>query len=136
MLPREGIPAMKPHPMEQPASGHHRIACGEACEVSIGPLHRQGMIWNLSVVGVYLVLAPPLPAPGETVSLSFRLPGDAAPLSCRGRVRWHNPPSIFQGCGQTKLALPPGCGIEFTVLDAADAERIQARVRATVTSAR
>ena len=34
------------------------------------------------------------------------------------------------------LALPPGCGVEFTVLDTRDAERIGSRVRATVLSAR
>jgi hypothetical protein len=126
---------MKPHPLEQPASGHHRIACGESCEISIGGQRRQGMIWNLSVVGVYLVLSPPLPAPGETMTLTFTLPGDSAPITCHGRVRWQNAPSIFKGCGRVKLALPPGCGVEFIVLDAGDAERINARVRATVISA-
>src|SRR6476646_9080842 len=91
---REVKPAMKPHPhpLEQPASGHHRIACGEACDVAVGGLRRQGMIWNLSVVGVYLVLPAP-PAPGETVVLTFALPGDPAPITCQGRVRWINPPS-------------------------------------------
>ena len=133
---REVTPAMKPRPMEQPASGHNRIACGEACELSIGALRQQGMIWNLSVAGVYLVLAPPLPAAGETVTLSFALPGDPTPIVCEGRIRWQNAPSIFQGCGRTKMALPPGCGVEFTALAPADAERIDARVRATVTSAR
>ena len=34
------------------------------------------------------------------------------------------------------MALPPGCGIEFTVLDTRDAERINERVQATVISAR
>jgi hypothetical protein len=133
---REVKPAMKPHPLEQPASGHHRIACGESCDVAEGGQHRQGMIWNLSVVGVYLVLPAPVPVAGETVLLTFNLPGDSTPVTCQGRIRWVNPPSIFQGCGQNKMALPPGCGVEFTVLDTHDAERIGARVRATVLSAR
>jgi len=127
---------MKPRPMEQPASGHQRIACGEPCEVSLGSERRQGMIWNVSVVGVYCVLTPPLPASGEIVRLTFTLPGDPAPIICQARIRWQNAPSIFKGVGQIKMALPPGCGIEFTVLDARDAERISQRVRATVTSAR
>jgi len=126
---------MKPRPMEQPASGHQRIACGEPCEVSLGSERREGMIWNVSVVGVYCVLTPPLPAPGEIVRLTFTLPGDPAPIICQARVRWQNTPSIFKGVGQIKMALPPGCGIEFTVLDAHDAERIAQRVRATVKSA-
>ena len=133
---KEVSPAMKPGPMEQPASGHYRIACGEPCEVTLGPDRRQGMIWNVSVVGVYCVLSTPLPAPGETVRLTFTLPGDPAPITCQARVRWQNAPSIFKGCGRTKLALPPGCGIEFTVLDASDAARIAERVQATVDSAR
>jgi hypothetical protein len=90
------------------------------------------MIWNVSVVGVYCVLSTPLPAPGETVRLTFTLPGDPAPIICQARVRWQNAPSIFKGCGQTKMALPPGCGIEFTVLDASDAgtdQRTSARDR-------
>ncbi len=127
---------MKPRPMEQPASGHHRIACGEPCDVSQGAQRREAMIWNISVVGVYVVLGSPLPAQGETVVLDFTLPGDPKPISCQGRIRWINAPSIFKGCGRVKLALPPGCGIEFTVLHPDDAERIAARVRATVVSAR
>jgi hypothetical protein len=127
---------MKPQPLEQPASGYHRIACGESCEVSAGDQRREGLIWNLSVVGVYLVLSPPLPTAGEMLLMTFTLPGDARPITCQGRVRWQNAPSIFKGCGRVKLALPPGCGIEFTVLDAGDAERIKARVHATVASAR
>jgi PilZ domain-containing protein len=123
-------------PTERPTSGYHRIACVERCEVACGRERRRGLIWNVSVVGVYLVLEPPLPAPGQTVLLSFRLAGDTTEVSCQGRVRWHNPPSIFKGCGRTKMALPPGCGIEFTVLDSDDAARIADRVRATVASAR
>jgi PilZ domain-containing protein len=126
----------KPHPLEQPASGHHRIACGESCSVTFGGQRREGLIWNLSVVGVYLVMGTPLPAAGESVLLTFTLPGDPAAITCQGRIRWLNPPSIFQGCGQNKMGLPPGCGIEFTVLDTRDAERIGARVKATVLSAR
>jgi PilZ domain-containing protein len=132
----EVSPAMKPGPMEQPASGHQRIACGEPCDVSLGAERRQGMIWNVSVVGAYCVLSTPLPAVGETARLTFTLPGDPAPITCQVRVRWQNAPSIFKGCGQTKMALPPGCGFEFTVLAASDAARIAERVHATVISAR
>ena len=137
MGPRLGkpTPALKPRPLEQPASGYHRIACGEPCEVLYEDRKRRALVWNLSVVGVYVVLEPPLPAMGDTLLLTFTLPGDPASIACQGRIRWHNPPSIFKGCGRTKMALPPGCGIEFTVLDSRDAERIAARVRTTVASA-
>jgi len=133
---REAVPVMKPHPLEQPASGHYRIACGEACQVAFEGRRRQGMVWNLSVVGLYVVLEPPLPAKGATLQVTFSLPGDPAPITCQARVRWHNAPSIFKGCGMAKLTLPPGCGLEFLALDTRDAERIAARVHATVASAR
>jgi len=122
--------------IEQPSTGYHRIACGELCQVAFAGNRREGMVWNLSVVGAYVVLPAPLPATGETLILTFTLPGDPVPIRCQARVRWHNPPSIFKGCGRTKLVLPPGCGLEFTVLDSRDAERIETRVRATVASAR
>ncbi|HUG53890.1 MAG TPA: PilZ domain-containing protein [Vicinamibacteria bacterium] len=127
---------MKPRPLEQPASGHHRIACGEPCDLLLGTQRLQALVWNISVVGVYVVMAPPLPAPGETLRLSFTLPGDRAPIACEARVKWQNGPAIFKGCGRVKLALPPGCGVEFIVLAPADLQRIEARVRATLTSAR
>jgi len=128
--------AIQPRPLEQPASGYHRIACGEACEVILGTQRHQALMWNLSVVGAYVVMAPPLPAPGEPLRLTFTLPGDRSPITCEARVRWQNAPSIFKGCGRVKLALPPGCGVEFTVLAPQDLERIGARVRSTVISAR
>src|SRR5260221_4137462 len=96
---REVSPAMKPQPMEQPASGHQRIACGEPCEVSSGSERRQGMIWNVSVVGAYCVLAPPLPAAGEIVRLTFTLPSAPVPITGQARIRRQNAPSIFQGSG-------------------------------------
>jgi hypothetical protein len=133
---REVSPVMRPRPLEQPASGHHRIACGEPCDVTLGTTHIQALVWNLSVVGAYVVLPAPLPAPGEPIRLSFALPGDGAPVVCDSRVRWVNAPSIFKGCGRVKLSLPPGCGVEFSALSLRDRERIEARVRATVTSAR
>src|ERR1051325_6093428 len=60
--PREPGPTLKPRPLEQPTSGYHRIAIGEPCELRIGDTRHAGLVWNLSVVGVYVVLAPPLPA--------------------------------------------------------------------------
>src|SRR5262249_60604131 len=70
---REPPPWMKPRAVEQPESGHHRIACGESCKVTRDGRTREGMIWNLSVLGVYLVMEAPLPTLGETVMLTFNL---------------------------------------------------------------
>ncbi len=114
--------------IEQPASGYVRIACGEPCEVVIDDTRREGTIWNLSVLGVFVVLEPPLPAIDQPALLTFTLPGDPRPITCQARVRWQNLPSIFKGCGEPARTLPPGCGFEFVMLDPSDAARVGARV--------
>lgn len=125
---------MNPRRIDQPLSGHHRISCDEPCEVlSFDGYRCQGTIWNLSVVGVYATLPPPFPPVGRTVLLTFALPGDPIPITCEARVQWHNGQSIFKGCGATKPALPPGCGLAFLVLDSGDAGRIAVRVSASRT---
>ena len=136
LAPTVATPALKPRPLEQPASGHHRIACGESCEVVVGEERREALIWNISVVGAYLVMSAPLPEPGDLLQLTFSLPGDRTPITCDAEVKWQNAPAIFKGCGRVKLDLPPGCGVAFSDLDPRDLERIETRVRATLVSAR
>jgi len=46
-----------------------------------------GTVTELSIGGVKLDLAAPL-APGSQVRVSFRLPGQGAPLDVRGRIQW------------------------------------------------
>lgn len=120
-----------PGGIDQPRSGHYRLACAAPCEVlSFDGYRGRGTIWNLSVLGVYAVLPPPLPLVGRSVLLTFLLPGALTPVTGEARVEWHNAPSIFKGCGGSKPALPPGCGLSFRVLDAKDAARIAASVSA------
>jgi hypothetical protein len=119
--------------LHQPASGHRRIACNEQCELEFGERHRDAIIWNLSDLGVY-VIGDTLPAVGETVHISFSLPGDAAPIHCEARCIWQNPPSIFKGCGALARGLPPGCGLEFVALADDARRRIRDRIKATVLS--
>jgi hypothetical protein len=114
-----------------PDSGQLRIPTDQPCGVTADGVTREGSIWNLSVVGAYLAMEPPLPVLGETLRLSFALADDAAPIACAARVVWQNPPSIIiRGLGAVAFALPPGCGLAFLALDPADRERIEARVRA------
>jgi hypothetical protein len=89
-------------------------------------------MWNISVVGAYLVVSPPLPALGDVVGLRFNLPGDRLSIECQAEVRWVNEPSIFRGCGRLKRELPPGCGVAFVGLSPADVDRIESRVRVTI----
>jgi hypothetical protein len=92
-----------------------------------------GIVWNVSTVGVYLVMES-MPSLGEVLHLSFILPGEEMAIQCQARVVWQNPPSIFKGCGAKAAGLPPGCGLEFVVLDEMDRARIEARVKSTALS--
>jgi hypothetical protein len=105
-----------------------RIACSEACDFG----DTTGTIWNLSVLGAYVVVSEPFPETGTEVRISFALAGDPVPIVTRARVVWHNPPSLFRGCGAVCPSQPPGCGVQFVTLTPLDRERIEARVRATM----
>jgi hypothetical protein len=108
-----------------------RIACSEPCDIGLESDGRHGVIWNVSALGVYLVLDLPIPNSGEVLRLSFALPDDPMRVVCHARVAWRNPPSIFKGCGSSAQGLPPGCGLEFVDLAPGDRTRIEARVGAS-----
>jgi hypothetical protein len=128
---RPTIATNRPWWLHQPASGVRRIACTEPCDLGLESDGRHGVIWNVSVLGVYLVVDMPIPAMGEVHRLSFTLPGDPDRIVCQARVAWRNLPSLFKGCGAAAAGLPPGCGFAFVDLSAADHARIEARVEAT-----
>lgn len=109
--------------------GARRIACVEPCRIQ-GEVSLQGLLWNLSTRGVYVVIEPVL-VPGQRVRLSFSMPGDDAPLNAEARVVWQNPRSAAKGCGARAASLPPGCGLEFVAIDESDLARIEQRVRTT-----
>jgi hypothetical protein len=121
--------------LNQPYSGFKRIACSEPCVLEDAEGSREGVVWNLSVVGAYLVVRT-VPREGETVQLSFSLPGDPAPINATARVVWANRPSSWPGCGESAVALPPGCGVQFTGLDTGALRRIEVRVRTTYPGAK
>ncbi|HET7294343.1 MAG TPA: PilZ domain-containing protein [Vicinamibacteria bacterium] len=114
--------------LSQPSSGNRRVPCSAACDVEDGQGERQtGRIWNVSVAGVYLVIQPFAEVPGP-LTLSFRLPSEAAPITVRGRVAWWNPPSTVRGVGTLAPQLPPGCGVEYLDLPLLYRRRIEAQV--------
>jgi hypothetical protein len=118
--------------LNQPASGHLRIACSEPCEVGVAE-RNAGIVWNLSTVGLYVVLES-MPGMGDLLHLSFALPGEETPIHCEAKVVWQNPPSIFKGCGAKAAGLPPGCGLAFVTLGDEDRARIEVRVKSTALS--
>lgn len=114
----------------QPFTGFYRIACNEPCVAELAGATRDGVVWNVSTLGLYLVLSPPLPEVGEKLRVTFHLTGDPVAITAQTRVVWQNLP-FLRGAGQKAPTLPPGCGLQFLALDADDRERIDARVRAT-----
>lgn len=116
--------------LRQPYSGFTRIACNEPCEIEDETGSHPSTLWNVSVLGAYVVVQHVLDV-GQQLVLSFRLPGDPTPIRARVRVAWANPPARHKGLGDKALDLPPGFGLEFVGLDPADLGRIEARVQQT-----
>ncbi len=120
----------KPPSFPQPFTGFYRIACNVACRVEQGGAARDGVVWNVSTLGLYLVLPPPLPDAGALLDVRFRLPGDEVEIAARAKVVWQNLPFVH-GAGQKAPSLPPGCGLQFVTIPGPDLLRIDARVRET-----
>ena len=111
------------------APGARRIACVEPCAID-GTPSLGGFVWNLSTGGLYVVIDS-LPEVGGKVRIAFSLTNEDKPVRAEARVAWRNPPSTFRGRGSKVFSLPPGCGLEFLVIDRADLERIEGHVRMT-----
>jgi hypothetical protein len=102
------------------------------CEVRYRAEFREGMVWNLSRVGLYLAIDPPLPDVGQQLSLVFRVDEDWGLIACLARVAWRNPPSsVIEGFGSVAVALPTGCGLAFSEILPLDLARIERRLRKT-----
>lgn len=125
-------PPRRPHADAGP-KGNQRIALCERCEFEIAGsgTRRDGVSWNLSVVGLYLVMHDEIPAVDAAVSVCLWLPGDPDPLRAETLVVWRNLPSPFKGCGADALRFPPGCGLKFVEIAAFDLARIGSRVETT-----
>jgi type IV pilus assembly protein PilZ len=75
---------------------------------------------NVNEGGLFIETETP-PPPDTRVSLHFELPGSDRPFRTEGRVAWCRPPGQDEG--------PPGMGVEFDELSAADRARINDLVR-------
>jgi Tfp pilus assembly protein PilZ len=92
-------------------------------------LRRQGrtieaVLCNVSVVGVYVTFLRPLPGTmpevGETVDVSFLLPGESQTVEGQATVTWQNLEDP-----EGAESLPPGCGLRFASLHPDDRRRIE-----------
>ena len=122
--------ARKPAPEGAGPKGSERIALCERCEFEVAGSGnpREGTAWNVSVAGLYLVVADDIPPADTAISVCLWLPGDPSPVRAETRVVWCNPPSHFRGCGANALRFPPGCGLRFVVISPEDLARIRWRV--------
>lgn len=109
--------------------GARRIASVEPCEIEGNPSLR-GTVWNVSAGGLYVVIELP-PDLGLRVRIAFSLPNEEKPVKAEARIAWRNPRSTKRGRGSKVFGLPPGCGLEFLVIDSEDLERIQKHVLMT-----
>jgi PilZ domain-containing protein len=120
----------KPVPIAPASKGAERIACGERCEFEVAGADgtREGIVWNVSVAGLYIVLQTDIPPVDSVLRVRLWLPGDPRPIQAETLVVWSNPLSPFSGCGANAPRFPPGCGLKFVDIPAADLVRIQSRV--------
>jgi hypothetical protein len=109
--------------LNQPHTGFTRVPYTQMCRVVRGGRGVDGVLCNISVLGVYVALDD-VPEVGESVEIEFALPGGAR-IASAGIVVWRNPDdpaSIHR--------LPPGCGLRFVALDPNDVRRIEELVAA------
>src|SRR5438445_12948472 len=96
-MPLRRVPLQLPRLqwVSQPQTGKTRIAADQPCTIRGEGADRSGIVFNISVAGLYLLLDGSLPAVSEELLLSFLLPDSSAPIACRARVAWQNPPSVI-----------------------------------------
>jgi hypothetical protein len=99
-----------------------RIPYVQRASLTRGAETQAVFILDLGVQGVF-VERPGLPL-GETVVVSFQLPGNEIPVVARCRVAWQHE----SGRNLRSKQLPPGVGLEFVELSDQDRARIRERV--------
>lgn len=104
--------------LNQPHTGFTRIPYAQRCRVTRGGATVEGVLCNISVLGVYLTIEP-IPPEGEEIRLSFMMPGGGDPVDTAAVVTWQNPDE------QRAEGLPPGCGVRFQGLRPPDQKRIE-----------
>lgn len=108
------------NPKEADQRAAVRMPSGLPVNVRLGSTVTQGIIGNISRVGMFVKVEGP-PGPAQVVLLQFILPDIARLFEVRGRVVW----SARREAG----AAIPGMGVEFLELDEAGASQLSAYVR-------
>jgi Tfp pilus assembly protein PilZ len=85
-----------------------------------GPAEEEVFVIDLGLTGVFVERPEPLPV-GEQVDIRLSLPDSEIPLQARCRVAWWHP----EGARLASKSLPPGAGLEFVEMSAADRVRLR-----------
>lgn len=114
---RDALLASPPKDSEMPAVAVERVRIPfvQRASLSLGGAPREAFIVDLGLEGVFLETPEAIPASAE-IGVRFPLPGNAIPLSCRGRVAWTH----AGGSGR-----PAGVGVEFVGMSADDRDRLR-----------
>jgi len=105
--------------INQPTTGHVRIPFVTGCTLATPQGELRGSLCNLSTRGVY-VAVDPVPDLDTSVLVSFQLPDDDEPFERGAVCAWIN-----SAHAPRMRALPPGCGLRFVGLSAADVARLE-----------
>jgi Tfp pilus assembly protein PilZ len=109
--------------LNQPHTGFTRIPYTQMCRVVRHDVAVDGVLCNISVLGVYIALDE-VPEVGETVELRFALPGGIR-ITSSGLVVWRNAED-----SASAHRLPPGCGVRFVGLEPQYSRQIDELVNA------
>jgi PilZ domain len=107
--------------LKQPQSSFARIPYAQRCRLWRGGRVQDGVLCNVSLLGVYVTLED-IPAVGEEVRLSFPLPADeGGPIEAAAVVTWRTREEPPKASG-----LPSGCGLRFVSLRPRESARLRA----------
>jgi Tfp pilus assembly protein PilZ len=102
-----------------PHSGLIRIPYVQPCLLLGGDGAWEGVLCNLSLLGVY-VAVDPIPPKGESIRLLLKIPREVQPVDIPCQVVWENPHEPGRAEG-----LPPGCGLRFGEMGLPVRERLE-----------
>lgn len=100
-----------------------RVPLVRRAELRLRGEQQTAYLLDVGLRGVFVEWSEALPI-GESVDVTFHLPGSERPVQARSRVAWRNPP----GESARARRLPGGVGLEFVELAEADRRRIRALV--------
>jgi uncharacterized protein (TIGR02266 family) len=104
-------------PLSTDARAHRRLSLELEVSLESDSNFYLGLTENLSNGGIFVATHLVRPV-GTVVAMTLRLPNRKTPLALGGRVRWVREAS-------DNIEAPPGMGVEFEALSAADAKAIR-----------